>query len=249
MMLVSAPIIFASVVLAANQPALEITKKCPQLRYLGREATFEITVTNRGDGPAQNVVVTDVIAGGTDFLSTDNAGQREGGNVIWRLGNLEAGQSRTMSVVSRCSRIGPVRNTATVTYCAQAVAECQMDIKGIPAILLECVDAPDPIEVGGTLTYTIEVTNQGTEVGTNIRVDCTLPPEQEFVQSGGATNATAEGKAVKFTPLPTLAPKAVATFTVKVKGISPADSRFKVSMTSDQIESPVEETESTHIYK
>jgi D-3-phosphoglycerate dehydrogenase len=47
----------------------------------------------------------------------------------------------------------------------------------------------------------------------------------------------------------TLAPKAAATFTVTVKGVSPADSRFKVSMKSDQIDSPVEETESTHIYQ
>lgn len=232
-----------------GQPMLEITKKCPQLRYLGRDATFEITVTNRGNGAATGVVVTDAVAGGTEFLSADNGGNREGNNITWRLGALEGGQSVTLKASFRCAQIGPVRNTATVTYCAQAVAECNFEVKGIPAILLECVDNPDPIEVGGTVTYTITVTNQGTQTGTNIRVECTLPPEQEFVKAGGATTASAEGKAVKFAPLPSLAPKAAATFTVSAKGIKAADSRFKVSMKSDQTDSPVEETESTHIYE
>ena len=237
-----------SVLAVAGGPMLEISKRCPPLRYLGREATFEITVTNRGDGPAQNVVVTDTMTGGVDFLAADNDGAREGGNVTWRLGNMDAGQSRTMTIKTRAARIGPVKNSAKVTWCAEAVSECDTEVKGIPAILLECVDDPDPIEVGGSLSYTIQVTNQGSETGTNIRVDCTLPPEQEFVSAGGATTATAEGKAVKFAPLPTLAPKAVASFKVTVKGISPADSRFKVSLMSDQIATPVEETESTHIY-
>ena len=30
---------------------------------------------------------------------------------------------------------------------------CDLEVKGIPAILLECVDDPDPIEINGTLTY------------------------------------------------------------------------------------------------
>lgn len=230
-------------------PMIEITKKCPQLRYLGREATFEITVTNKGNAAAQNVTVTDAIAGGVEIVSIENNGTRDGSNIVWRLGKLDAGQSQTLKVNVRCNQIGTVKNTATVSYCAEAAASCEFPVRGIPAILLECTDDPDPIEVGGQLTYTIIVTNQGSETGTNIVVNCTLPAEQEFVKAGGAANATSEGKTVKFAPLATLAPKARATFTVTVKGVKAADSRFKVSMKSDQIETPVEETESTHIYE
>lgn len=245
----SSALVAAAIGQAGGGPMLEITKKCPNLRYLGREATFEITVTNRGAGTASNVVVNDVITGGAEFMNADGGGTREGNNLVWRIGNLEGGQSKTLTSTFRSARIGPVDNTATVTWCAEAVAKCHMEIKGIPAILLECVDDPDPIEVGGQLNYTITVTNQGTATDTNITVVCTLPPEQEFVKAGGAATAAAEGKSVKFVPVPTLAPKAAATFTVTVKGIKAADSRFKVSMKSDQTDSPVEETESTHIYE
>lgn len=233
----------------ASAPMVEVTKTCPRLRYLTREATFEITVTNKGNAPAANVIVSDTLTGGTDFVSADNGGNRQGDRVVWSLGNLDAGQSKVLKVNTRCSRIGTVKNTAVVTYCAQAMAECEMEIKGIPAILLECVDDNDPIEVGADLTYTIMVTNQGSQTDSNVTIKCTLPPEQQFVRAGGATAGTNSGSDVNFAPLAALAPKARATWTVTVKGIKPGDSRFKVVLTSDQTTSPVFETESSHIYE
>lgn len=232
----------------AGAPMIEITKTCPKLRYLGRDATFEITVSNKGNAAAANVVVTDVITGSLDFTSADNGGVREGSNIVWRLGTLDAGATKTLKVMAKCNTIGTVKNTATVTYCSESVAACEMEVKGIPAILLECVDDPDPIEINGQLTYTITVTNQGTSTGTNIVVECTLPDEEEFVKAAGATQGTSEGKNLKFAPLPTLAPKARAVYTVTVKGIKAADARFKIQMKSDQTETPVMETESSHIY-
>jgi hypothetical protein len=68
------------------------------------------------------------------------------------------------------------------------------------------------------------------------------------VSSAGPTRAAVDGKTVKFAPLATLAPKAKATYRVIVKGTKPADVRFKVQLTSDQVSRPVEETESTHVY-
>src|SRR5262245_56578675 len=77
--------------MVAGSPMLEITKTCPKLRYVGRDATFEINVTNKGTGPASNVVVTDTLTGGVDFVSADNNGSRDGNNIVWRLGSLDAG--------------------------------------------------------------------------------------------------------------------------------------------------------------
>ncbi|MBN2448938.1 MAG: DUF11 domain-containing protein, partial [Lentisphaeria bacterium] len=232
----------------AAAPIVDITKGCPEMRYLGRSATFEITVTNRGDGSALNVVVRDVITGGVGFVSADNGGVREGDAIVWRLGNLGAGQAKVLKATLNCDQIGRVSNTATVSYCAEAAASCAFEVKGIPAILLECVDDPDPIEVGGQLTYSITVLNQGSAMGTNIAVTCTLPPEEEYVSSDGPTEAKVSGKAVTFAPLPSLAPQAKAVYHLQVKGVAPGDVRFRVDMKSDQIERPVMETESTNIY-
>ncbi len=232
----------------AGVPQVELSKSCPALRYVGRDATFELSVTNRGTGPALNVVVTDNLPAGVEFLAADNNGQREGNTVVWRIGNLDPGQSRTLKLNVRCNQITTVRNAAKVAYCAEAQAACEFPVKGIPAILLECVDDPDPVEIGNQTTYTITVTNQGTETGTKIAVECILPAETEFVKAGGAAEGKADGKTIRFAPLATLAPKAKAVFTVTVKGVKEGDARFRVNLSSDQIETPVMETESTHIY-
>ncbi|MGE0482162.1 MAG: hypothetical protein AB7Q17_17005 [Phycisphaerae bacterium] len=230
-------------------PALTLTKKCPSLRYVGRDATFELTVTNSGTGPARDVVLTDVLPSGVEFVNADGGGTRDGNNIVWRIGALEAGASKTFNINVRCNQIVTVKNTARVTWCAEAVAECELQVKGIPAILLETVDDPDPIEVGGETTYTITVTNQGSATDTNIVITCELPDEETFVKGAGATAATAEGKKVKFAPLPSLAPKARATWTVTVKGTKAGDVRFRTELNSEQLGTPVFETESTRFYE
>ncbi len=57
------------------------------------------------------------------------------------------------------------------------------------------------------------------------------------------------GKTIRFAALPALSPKARAVWKVKVRGLKEYDVRFKTVLTTDQTTSPVEETESTHIYE
>jgi uncharacterized repeat protein (TIGR01451 family) len=233
----------------AKAPAVELSIKCPELRYVGREATFELTVTNKGDAAAHDVVVTDALPKGVEFRSADQAGKLEGATVVWRIGVLEAGQTRTLKTTLLCPTMGTFKNSARVAYCAEAVEDCTLEVKGIPAILLECVDDPDPIETGANVNYTITVTNQGSAVATNVVVNCTLPPELEYVGAKGATAATAAEQKITFAPLPSLAPNAKAVYVLTAKGVGEGDVRFQVEMKTDQIATSVMETEATHVYK
>jgi uncharacterized repeat protein (TIGR01451 family) len=120
-------------------------------------------------------------------------------------------------------------------------------VQGIPAILLEVIDVSDPIEVGKTETYVITVTNQGSAPDTNIRIVATLD-DQEFVSSSGTTRGAAQANQVVFEPVASLAPGKQATFQLVVRCLKAKDVRIKFSMTSDQLTSPVEETEATRVY-
>ena len=230
-------------------PMLMLTKTAPKTRFVGRPVRYTITVANKGDAPAKNTVLTDALPAGTQFVSASNGGKMAAGKVTWQLGTLQPKDSATVSVTVRATRQGQIRNAATATaYCAKVSGEAMTMVKGIPAILLECVDVEDPIEVGAKETYVIIVTNQGSAVGTNIVIECLLPPEQEYVSASGPATGTAKGKVVTFAPLRSLAPKAKATYRVVTKGLKAGDTRFQVKLTSDQMVSPAEETESTHIY-
>ncbi|MBP7933599.1 MAG: DUF11 domain-containing protein [Phycisphaerae bacterium] len=232
-----------------RKPALSVTKTGPEIRYIGRPAEYKITVTNTGDAPAKDTTLVDTVSGVGEFVKASDGGQSAGGKVTWSLGTLEPGASKSVELTLVGQKAGTIKDDAVATaYCAQGQASASTEVKGVPAILLEVVDVSDPIEVGADETYIITVTNQGTADDTNIRIECTLPAEEDYVSAEGPTKFKAEGKTVSFEPLATLAPKAKATYRVVVKGTKEQDVRFKTSMTSDMLKSPVEETESTHIY-
>ena len=234
-----------------RQPVLTIAKTGPRMLYLGRPVTYEIKVTNTGDAPAQKTVVRDTIPRGVESLKVSAGGKRSGSEIIWELGTLAAGASKTVSISYEPTSAGKISNKATAAaYCADAVsASASTAVAGIPAILLEVIDVEDPIEVGSQETYVITATNQGSAAGTNIRIVCTFEDEEEYVSSSGPTTGSAEGNTVTFATLPSLAPKTKATWRVVVKAVKQGKVLFKVTMTSDEFPRPVEETESTNLYE
>lgn len=230
-------------------PKLELAKTAPADRYVGRPAKFELTVRNSGDAAARDLQVVDAMPEGLRFMEASDGGRMSGAQLVWALGALNPGESRTVSFTAIAERIGAIRNTASAkAYCAEAVAEATLNVKGIPAILLEVVDLADPIEVGAQETYEIRVLNQGTAIGTGIVIQATLPKEQIYVSAEGPTQHSPQGQVITFAPLASLAPGQTVTYRVTSKGTGEGDVRFAVQLTSDQLSSPVNETESTHIY-
>jgi len=234
-----------------RQPVLAISKAGPEKRYLGRSLAYEITVTNKGDALARNLIVEDQLPPGVKFVSASDRGRAVAGKVQWNLGTLMPNRSRKVSMTIMPNKAGTLTNTVMATAtCAEGVrASVKTSVAGIPAVLLEVIDIKDPIEIGSQETYVITATNQGSAPGTNIRIVCTLEDNEQYVSSSGATRGTIEGNAVTFAPLRSLAPKAKATWRVVVKAVKTGDVRFKVTMNTDQLTRPVEETEATHLYE
>ena len=230
-------------------PQLAVDVAGPRIRFVGRTATYEITVSNKGDADARDTVLVGTIPAGTALLNATDDATSAAGKISWKLGTIKAGASRKVTMALKMTEQGVARTTVAATaFCSKAAGEAVTTVRGIPAILLECVDLEDPIEVNAQETYVITVTNQGSSVGTNIVIQCTLPAEQEYVSATGPTRVVSKGKAVTFAPLGSLAAKAKVVYRVVTKGLKAGDTRFKVALTSDQMSSPAEETESTHIY-
>ncbi len=233
-----------------TQPILAITKTGPEKRYLGRSVEYEITVTNKGDADAVDLVIEDQLPANVQFVSATNGGRASAGKVLWNLGTLKPQASRTVQLVMMPQKVDILTNSATAkAECADSVeASIKTVVEGIPAILLEVVDLVDPVEVDEQTTYVITATNQGSAADTNIRITCTLEENHQYISSSGATRGTIEGNTVTFAPLPNLAPKAEATWRVVVKAVEAGDTRIKVTMNTDMLDRPVEETEATNLY-
>jgi uncharacterized repeat protein (TIGR01451 family) len=234
-----------------RQPALALHMSEPANHYLGHPAKYIITVTNTGDMLAQNIAMEGTIDSGMRLVGASHPGRVEKDKVIWVLPALEPRQSHVVEMILWPEQEGIFTSRATVRAdCVSPVTtSMKTSIWGIAAILLELVDVEDPIELGNNVTYTVTATNQGTTADTNVHITCILEDTAEYVLSSGATSATVRGNSVNFTPLASLAPKTTATWRVVAKAVKPGDTRFKVSMTSDQLTRPVEETESTEFYE
>ncbi|MGE3310395.1 MAG: hypothetical protein AB7O66_10530, partial [Limisphaerales bacterium] len=216
----------------------------------GRPIEVCVTVKNSGDAAEPGGLVALAIPLGTVVAGIRDGGVSQEGAVVWNLTALPPGATKTVCATFTAAQPGPVEfRVGAKGDCALPVeSRCSTVVAGIPAILLEVVDVEDPIEVGNQVTYEIRVTNQGSSVGTNLKWVCTLPEGQEFVSGGGPTAVQGEGRTGRAEPLAAIEPKAEVVWRVVVKATAEADARFKVDLTSDQFQRPVEEWEATSQY-
>jgi len=233
-----------------SAPVLAVSVSAPSSVIQGRPVKYDIKVVNRGSGTANAVAITSPLPAGTSLISASNGGTLSNGIISWPKTSIPTNNSVNLSVTARPVNVASMRAQATANdACAQPASDsATTSVKGVAAILLEVVDSPDPIEVGGSTTYTIRVTNQGSATDTNIKIKCMIEGTQSHISSTGSTSGSHSGGVVNFQPLAKLGPKATASWRVTVKGTKASDTRFKVSMTSDQLGRPVEETEATTIY-
>ncbi|MCX5662975.1 MAG: hypothetical protein NTW19_25095 [Planctomycetota bacterium] len=233
------------------EPVLAIKKTGPAKIFIGHKIAYQIEVTNTGDGEARQTMVNDVVPAGTKVLAATEGAVATPEKVTWNLGTLKPKESKKVVLELQPSVQGEVENTATASAaCATAVsASVKTAVQGIPALLLEVVDNPDPVEVNGEVVYTIEVTNQGSATATNVKISGIFEDTMQYVSSTGPTAGTLDAKTLTFKPLPTLAPKAKAVWNVRVKAIKAGDVRFKTVMIADQLQRTVEETEATNFYE
>lgn len=235
--------------------ALALVKKSKRGdMFIGRPATFDLTVSNAGDAEAKDVVIEDQIPAGMSFISATDGGMSNGSTVVWNVGTIAPGASRTVSVSMGASNGGTFTNTATArAYCCKdATSSDSVTFKGLAAILLEVVDSPDPIEIGGQTTYTITVTNQGNADDNNVGIVATLAPQQKLISVDSSraqgVSHTVNGQSVAFGKVPSLAPGAQVQYRIVVEATGVGDVRFATELNSDMLATPVNETESTHQY-
>lgn len=236
---------------AVKAPWLQIAKTGPDKAFIGQPIAYEISVTNKGDGVAKETIIFDNLpAGVTVQAASDNARTDAGGKVRWDVGELAPGATKKVAVVVTASAAGEMKSAASVSaaHADTQAAFAATTLTGVPAILVQMADSPDPVRVGDQTTYTVEITNTGTASGTNIKLVCTLEDPADFVNAVGQTKETVSGKSITFAPVGNLPPKAKATYKITVKAVKSGDVRFKTSITSDQLGRPVEQDEATNFF-
>jgi uncharacterized repeat protein (TIGR01451 family) len=212
---------------------LSITKAdSPDPVMPGQNIIYNLTVTNNGSSNTTGVMVSDTLPVGVTFdAGTSTPGCTDvGGVVTCTVANLANGANASITItvkVDPATTCGStLTNMATVqsnvsdpnlgdnTANTDTMVTCPADLS------ITKSDAPDPLAAGGTLTYSLTVTNNGPGDATAVTVTDTLPAGVTF-DSATSTPGCAEAGGIVTCIVGNLANSASTTITIIVK-VDPA---------------------------
>jgi len=225
---------------------IDIVKVGPKEQQIGKNADYQITVTNTGDKPLTEVVVTDTAPNSTSIVAANGA-TINGNQATWRLKELKAGEKVNFTITLTTCVPGCFTNRVGVTNCqgCNACAEFTTRWKGRPAINLCVTETDDPICIGETTSYCITLVNQGSEEDKNVVVTVRLPKEVVPIAAVGDSNGTISGQVVTFAPIGNLAPRQTAKYRVDARAKESGDARIVVEASSESIKTPISQQIST----
>jgi uncharacterized repeat protein (TIGR01451 family) len=222
-------------------PQVVLTKTGPPTAAVNQDIPYTITVSNNGQVPSHALTVRDRIPESLTFVSSQPPAMREGTDLIWTLGELPGGQSRTIQVVFHSTQPGIVRNTASVVTDEglkdEKTAQTEIVIPGLRVTKT----GPPTGTVGMPIEYQITVTNPGTGPATNVTLkdqfDAGLEHESKVntVQLTVGTLAPLQSKTVKLSLTPKQAGRLVNRVTALADGGLSATAEHAVEVRQAQI--------------
>ena len=217
----------------ANTPQADLAvvkTAAPNPVTAGGQLTYTFTTTNNGPANATGVTLSDTLPAGVTYVSSSGQGTvtNNNGTLSVQLGNLADGASDTTNILTNVAAtvLGTITNTVTVSgnqpdpnmsnntsMVSTQVVSPPVQQAATTDLKITKTGTPNPVYVGGTLNYTLVVTNKSTTTATGVTVVDTLPTGFTYETASGQTSATISGNTLTMTLNP-LTSQASETVTV-----------------------------------
>jgi uncharacterized repeat protein (TIGR01451 family) len=165
--------------------------------------TYTITLKNNGLTNATGVTMSEVLtipAGVTVDSVTGSAGTSvtpiDATHYTWNVGSLGVSSTATLTAVltvgaGTAAGTNTICDTATITASTEnrvntgddAATECTSVVAQADVEITSKTDAPDPVCVGGDITYTISYKNNGPGPGINAKITDAVPANTTLVSA------------------------------------------------------------------
>jgi uncharacterized repeat protein (TIGR01451 family) len=153
----------------ANTGLVQLTKMAPAEASLGEPYTYELKPM--ASGCAANVVVTDTLPDGVSLVGTQPQATVNGNQLVWNLGNMEAGESKTLKVTVKPEKEGTLFSCATIKADPRV---CAQTVVGRPQLAIDKT-GPEIAQLGADVDYNVVVKNTGTAVAKSVVVTDKYP--------------------------------------------------------------------------
>jgi uncharacterized repeat protein (TIGR01451 family) len=225
----------------------------PSTAAAGDLITYDVTVTNCGPGTAYNVSLVDLLPTGTTFVSqTQTSGPafvlgNTTSQVTNTIATLVYKATATFSIVARVSTAAPdnlkLTNKVTASTNSSDPNTSNNTSTATTTVVAPKSDlsiskhtAPDSVQAGGNISYTIFVYNAGPTAASNVSLVDMLPAGTTLIQqsqTGGPSFVLGSTPTQVTNTIAALAANATATFTilVRIDGELPRDQELKNKVT------------------
>jgi uncharacterized repeat protein (TIGR01451 family) len=216
-------------------PELRITKTDGKTdANPGESLTYTINYDNHGYGPAENTTIVDTLPERMTFVGASNGGAYDPATrkITWNLGTVNNGVSGQLTVQVTLDPVYPAGTTTltnTATISTTTVGEqdtsdnATSDTTNVFArveLAITKVAAPEPVDAGAPLTYTIGWIVDGNAFATGVTIVDTLPQTVTFVSASDGGVFDPATRKVTWS-LGTVTPLKSGTYTIKVNVKTP----------------------------
>ena len=232
-------------------PDLQLQLMGPSRRFLERPATYELQVANQGTADATNLEIAVHLDRGFTFVSTENEGYYDPNRhaVFWSLAQLPAGSQGIVPLTLLPVEIGQqaIRIEAEGDLGVTVQSQRAMTVEGFAELDFRISNSGGPIEVGAETEYEVVVTNTGSMLDQNVRIQLQLPPGLELISTSGDAGTNGQGLVV-FQPILELQPNQMVKHTIRVRGLEAGVHVVQAVVASQQSTVAVKKEESTRVY-
>lgn len=152
--------------------ALLLSKSLPAVIQRDESFDYQLVVENLGQDPLANVRVQEQLPASLNLISADPAAaSSEDQCVIWELGTLAAGETKTITITAMAVADGASSSYAMVSYDRTLKGQFQVVS---PALTLD-LTGPETTVPGETFEFQLTVNNTGTGTARNVDLSAVLP--------------------------------------------------------------------------
>lgn len=168
---VSAPVVADGTTVATiNTDLYTLTKTVRRQVVVGQPFDYVYTLTAKT--AIKDVVVNDEVPSAASLISTSPTADVRGSSFTFPVGELAAGDTRTLTATMQANSTGTLVNCATVVAVPVACTEV---LVGQPMIAVSKTVDRSTLKVGETATFTMTVRNEGSAVAENVVLSDRLP--------------------------------------------------------------------------
>lgn len=148
----------------------KLTKRVTAMQSVGREFTYEYMVEASQD--LMDLVITDTIPNGLQYVSSTPRASMTGNDVVWSLGELNEGEFEAVTLSVKALQTGEFANCVTVDASPKA---CLTVLVGAPLLTIDKSVVDESLLLGERADFNIVVTNKGNAVAENVVIVDKLP--------------------------------------------------------------------------